>query len=483
MYENSTVFTNRVREHCREHGFNGWLCQDAVDDNRVVMEVYDCCCNHSIMETCKNVVDEISLNGEMLMKILELSSYYSPEQISSSHLTNDLYQALVVAGFSIEEYVPMPTRGISDEVRKQFCKRKYEELKNGQIVVHRFSMFREGKNPIQRAIRYILVNIVQYIKGTTARNVDIIYAASTPPTQGLLCGLVKRRLSKRYGRKIPFIYCLQDVFPDSLVNAKMTKKGSIIWKIGRKIEDYTYRSADKIIVISESFKKNIMKKGVPEEKIVVIPNWVDTDVVYPVDRKDNILFDRYNLDRDKFYICYSGNLGHSQNLKLLLETAKQLKSELTDVCFVLVGEGAAKEELIKKVAEEQLENIIILPFQPYEDIAHVFSLGDVGLIISKPEIGGSSVPSKTWSIMAAGRPVLASFDEDSELFRLIEGVGCGVCVQADDDTESFKKAIYELYENKEKNAKIGVLGRNYLMDYLGKDKCVGMYIETIRNEK
>lgn len=413
------------------------------------------------------------------MKILKFPSYYFPEQISSSHLTKDLEEAYINAGCIIENFVPTPTRGVTKEIRKKYKRIKYEEMRDGKIVVHRFSMFREGKNPLLRAFRYLLVNVIQYFKGSRAKDIDLIMAGSTPPTQGLLCAKVKKKLSKRYKRNVPFIYNLQDIFPDSLVTAKMTKKGSLIWKIGRKIEDYTYKNADKIIVISEDFKRNIMEKGVPEEKIVIIPNWVDSEKVYPIERKDNVLFSRYNLDPDKFYVCYSGNIGHSQNMRMLLDVAKSLQTELPDLQFVLIGEGAACEEVESAIKTEEIGNITMLPFQPYEDIAHVFSLGDVGLIISKPGIGNSSVPSKTWSVMAAARPVLASFDDGSALSNLINKVGCGVTANAG-DADQFKAAILKAYNNRESNAVIGALGRAYLKEYLDKDTCVGMYVETVK---
>ena len=212
----------------------------------------------------------------------------------------------------------------------------------------------------------------------------------------------------------------------------------------------------------------------------MIPNWVNTDNVYPVDRKDNVLFDRYNLDRSKFYICYSGNIGHSQNLELLVDTAKSIKEELPDVVFVLIGEGAVKEELEKSVKENELDNIIILPFQPYEDIAHVFSLGDVGLIISKPGIGGSSVPSKTWSIMAAGRPVLASFDKDSKLAEVLKTTESGLISDAD-DIDSLVSQTEWMFNNRNQITIMGNRGREYVQNVLDKDRCTKMYIEAIKS--
>ena len=257
----------------------------------------------------------------------------------------------------------------------------------------------------------------------------------------------------------------------------MTTKGSIIWKIGRKIEDFTYRNADKIIVISEDFKRNIMEKGVPENKIEIIPNWINTDEVYPIERKNNILFDRYNFDRNRFYVCYSGNLGHSQNLELLVEVAEEINLTMPEVMFVLIGEGAAKNDLELLMKKKNLENIVILPFQPYEDIAHVFSLGDVGLIISKQGIGGSSVPSKTWGIMAAGRPILASFDVNSELAHVISATNSGIVAEAG-NKEQFIEALRKIIVS----AKVmGNNGRDYVLGNLTQDICTAKWIKIVKD--
>ena len=406
-----------------------------------------------------------------MAKILYLRSYFFPENTASSHLMNDLFEAFQVVGIETEVYCPTPTRGIDNKTREKYKNIKYEEMYDGTVKIHRFSMFREGRNPIMRAIRYILCNIIQYFKGYQAKNIDLILGASTPPTQGLLCALVKKKL------KVPFIYNLQDIFPDSLVNTGLAKKGSILWKIGRKIEDYTYRNANKIIVISDGFKKNIMAKGVPEEKIEVIPNWVDTSDVYPVDRKDNILFDRYNINREKFIISYCGNIGHTQNMDMLLDAAKELQDRLPQLLFVLIGEGAEKLHVEERVSREKISNILILPFQPYEDIAHVFSLGDVGLIISKPGVGTNSVPSKTWSYMAAARPILVSFDENSEICNLIDEIKCGF-ISNNSSYKHFVKTVLQLLQF---NAltKMGCNGLNYVKKNLNKDDCINKYIQLL----
>jgi len=406
------------------------------------------------------------------MNVLKLSSYCYPERIASSHLSDDLNEAYEKADIFCDVYAPTPCRGIDEETRKKYKKIKYEERNNGHIRIHRYSMFKEPKNPLFRAFRYFLCILRGTLSGLCAKNIDVYYASSTPPINGLIMFLLKKI------RKFKIVYNLQDIFPDSLVNAKMTKKGSILWKIGRIVENITYKSADKIIVISEDFKKNIMEKGVPEEKIEVIYNWVNENKVVNVERCNNILFDRYNLDKDKFYICYSGNIGHSQNMEMLTEVAKSLE-DYNDIGFVIIGEGAFKPRLLEIIKEKNIKNITVLPFQDYEEISHVFSLGDAGLIISKKGIGTNSVPSKTWSIMSAERPVLASFDKDSEFDRIITENNCGICVEAD-DAKKLKAAVIEMYENRDENIQMGKNGRNYILNNLTKEIGTNKIISSLK---
>lgn len=409
----------------------------------------------------------------MSVKILYLPAYFYPETAASSYLGENRNQAFADAGFEIDAYAPMPCRGISKEVRKEYKKRRVEKLYDGKMTLHRFSMYAEGKNPILRALRYVLCWIAQGWKGMRAKDVDCIYLASTPPIQGLLGAFIKKF------RGIPFVYNLQDIFPDSLYNNGLANKGGILWKIGRVIEDFTYKHADKIIVISEDFKKNIMAKGVPEEKIVVVYNWVDQNAVVNVERENNKLFDKYKLDRSKFYIEYSGNIGLSQNMDMLLEVMEDLQNNYPDINLVLVGEGAYKAQVEKIVADKQLKNVVMLPFQPYEDISHVFSLGDVGLVISKPGTGAASVPSKTWSIMSASRPVLANFDEN-ELKDILAGNECGIFTKAG-DKEAFKQSIITLYENRELCKQYGKNGRQFVMDNLTREVGTQKYVDVIKS--
>ena len=406
------------------------------------------------------------------MRILQLAGYFFPEKAASIYLEDNRYEAFSDAGFHTIVYAARPQRGLSEEEYQEYKHKKLEMMYDGGVEVHRFAMYREGKNPVLRALRYFLISAIQFWKGAWTKDINLIYVASTPPTQGALAALVKKC------KRVPFVYNLQDIFPDSLAGTDLARKGGLLWKIGRVIENFTYRNSDKIIVISEDFKKNIMAKGVPEEKIVVIYNWVDQNAVVDIPRSENILFDRYCLDRSKFYITYNGNIGLTQNMDMLLEVAKALESN-ENIQFVLVGNGAYLEDVKRIIAERNVQNVTLLPFQPYEEISHVFSLGDVSLVISKPGVGANSVPSKTWSIMSASRPVLANFDEN-ELKSIIEKNNCGIFTKAGDKV-AFTDAILKLYGDRELCREMGRNGRKFVMDNLTKEVGTQKYVDVIKS--
>ena len=402
------------------------------------------------------------------MKLLRLPGYCFPEQVSSLRLDEDLNEELSKNEIIQEFFVPVPSRGISDEDKQKYKKLKFETRYGGKVVIHRFSVMEERRNPLLRAIRYLLINVKQYRLGIKAKDVDIVYGTSTPPTQGLTCAKIAKKLSKKYNRHVPFIYNLQDVFPDSLVKTGLTKEGSLLWKIGRKIENKTYASADKIIVISEDFKRNIMAKGVPEEKIEVVYNWVDTEKIKPVERKDNKLFDEYNINRSDFAVVYAGNFGVSQGIKVVVDAAELLKNH-SDIKFVLFGGGAEYEE-IKKYAESLgLENVMINPLLPGDRISEVYSLGDVNLITCKKGFGECAFPSKTWSIMACNSFIIASYDKVSELADVIEKSGVGQVVEPENPTD-LAKMILQAKENRKQ-----VNGRDYLKQFADKNTCLRKY--------
>lgn len=413
------------------------------------------------------------------MNLLFLDAYFEPETIAYTHLEKDLLEGLVKENSRIQIICPTPTRGISEKIRREYKRRKHEMLYSGRVKVRRFWAPQEGKNPIIRAFRYFWCNLRTYQIASKATNINMVFSNSTPPTQGMLSAMTAKKLSRKYKKKVPFIYNLQDIFPDSLVNTGMTSKGSLLWKIGRKIENYTYKNADKIIVISEGFKRNIMKKGVKANKIEVISNWIDLDSVHPVSRNENKLIKEFLINPDKFLVVYAGNFGAAQGADIVLKAAEKLK-DISDIQFVIFGGGAYFEEAKREARE--LDNVFLHELMPPDRISEVYSLGDVALITCKPGTGNAGMPSKTWSIMACNTPMIASFDTDSDLADVIRNYGAGGCIEpgaVDDLAEEIRKYYLGWKNGEQKLLNL----RECVRLNASKKICVERYINVLSSMK
>lgn len=407
------------------------------------------------------------------MRLLFLPTYFTPERTASSHLTNDRCEAFAGAGFDMEVYAPCPTRGISREEREAYKKRlRREVLYGGRMRVYRFSLWREGKNPVSRALRYVVACVKHFYYGCRAKDADVLFVASTPPIQGAMAALVKKVTG------VPVVYNLQDIFPDSLVGTGLAKKGGLLWRIGRRIEDFTYRNADKIIVISEDFKRNIMAKGVPEEKIEVIYNWVDEKAVAPVEKKKNPLFEELEVSRELFHVVYAGNLGLAQNVQVLLDCAALLKNE-KGIEFLVFGTGGLKAEYEAYARAKELGNVRFFPLQPTEKVAQVYSMADVALVSCKKGLGGSAMPSKTWSILSAGTPVLCSFDKGGDLQRIVEGSRVGLFSEAGDE-RALADNVMRFFRDRDMCREYGRNGRRFIEENLTKEAGTSKYVSVLR---
>lgn len=403
------------------------------------------------------------------MKITYFVQYFPPEQASGLQLVEDLIEGFAKHGWEVNLYTATPTRGVTTAQRKEYSKKRIEKKYDGKLTVHRMHLYREGKSFVSRAFRYVLFSVECFWKAVTVP-ADFIFTGSGPPTQGLAVGLAKLILPKK-----KVIYNLQDIFPDSLVTSGICGENSALMKIGRKIESFTYRHADVIITITEDMKQNVIKKGVDPSKVQVVRNWIDIDRINPVGKTSNRLFDELDLSRDKFYVVYAGNLGKVQGAEVILSAAEHLKSR-DDIHFVIFGNGS-EEKTIKKQAE-YLPNVSVYPLQPMERVSEVYSLGDVSIIPCKAGTGGSGMPSKTWTIMATGTAIIASFDLGGEMEKTIWEADCGCCVQAG-DAEALAEAITTLKSKPETVKAMGKNARKYAEERVSRERSIKKYLEII----
>ena len=398
------------------------------------------------------------------MKILIPFSYYHPEQCAGLFVIDDMTAEAARQGIESVITVPTPTRNVAPGAKWD----REETLCDGKVLVHRFRMYGEGKNPVLRALRYLFCEIVQ-LHYMLWKKYDVAFIDSTPPIQGLKLPIV------RLLRKKPVVYNAQDLFPETLSGTGLAKQGGLLWKIGMWVSNVTFRNSDKIIAISNDIKRSMVARGVPAEKIEVVYNWVDEKAVQPVAKEDNPLFEEFGLDRNKFTIVYAGNLGNAQNIGIVLDGAK----ELPEVQFAVFGSGGLENEVRKRISDEGLTNVHLNPLQPIERVKYVYSLGDACIVSCKEGLGGSAMPSKSWSIMSCGRPVVASFDE-GELKEILENNNCGVFSRAG-NVKEFVAAIKQLATNKEKCEEMGKNARQFILDNLTKEVGAKKYVEIIKS--
>jgi colanic acid biosynthesis glycosyl transferase WcaI len=187
----------------------------------------------------------------------------------------------------------------------------------------------------------------------------------------------------------------------------------------------------------------------------LIYDWVDTDLIRPMGH-DNPFAQEHKLT-DKFVVLYAGNLGLSQGLEHVLIAAEQL-ADHKEIKFVFVGDGSGREHLIAESEHRKLSNVQFLPFQPRSRLPEVLATADVSLVVLRRGIGTGSLPSKLFSILASGRPVLASVDEGCETWELVERVHAGFCVPPENPSE-LAKAILTMMQDHGLRERLGYNGR------------------------
>lgn len=411
------------------------------------------------------------------MHILEFKVNYRPEVAAGIELDANTAEDLAAHGHFVHLYVPRPSRGVAKEIAKKTPKR--ETLQDGRLRIYRYAMYAEGKSFKQRLIRYCFCSVKQLWHGFRQKETDLIFAGSTPPFQGVICSWIKK------GKKVPFVFNCQDIFPDSMVAAGLTSEGSRLWRIGNRISDITYKAADKIIVISEGMRDTLLAKGVPAEKIEIVYNWVDESVIHPVQKEENRLIDELGIPRYDFTAVYAGNLGYAQGIEVILEAAALLREE-NRIGFILFGNGSMEEDVKNRICEKKLNNVSLYPLQAYERVSEVYSLGDACIVSCKPGTGGFAMPSKTWSIMGCGRPVLACFDKGTLLEKIIEENDCGSFAEAG-NARQLADRIREMASDREKTGAQGENARRYIERFLsrknGTDKICRLIDEVYENHR
>lgn len=310
----------------------------------------------------------------------------------------------------------------------------------------------DKRNLLRRSLGFLGFSLLGLVAGVAAggwfRRLDGVVAMSPPLTLGVTGRLVA------WAHRCPLVFNIQDVFPDAAVESGAITNRSVI-AAAAALERVSYRLADAVTVLSDDLAANVTAKLGEEHhrKVHVIPNFVDTVALRPADRLTS--YRRELGIGDGPVVLYAGNVGFSQSLDLFVVAA----AALPDVTFLVNGEGSMRDVLIAGATD--LGNLRFGDFLPAERLGELLATGDLHVVPLRRGLATVSVPSKTYSSLAAGRPVLAAIDPGTAIPHLLEQSGAGVTVPPDDPAR-FIAAVAELVADPVRLAEMGAAGRRWI---------------------
>ncbi|MCU0558701.1 MAG: glycosyltransferase family 4 protein [Desulfobacterales bacterium] len=400
-------------------------------------------------------------------KILIISGHYYPDYGPATPIFTTMAEDLAARSHDVTVVTTFPHYSQRTQIEAKCPALFAEERRNGVRIIRTWVYSAPKRSLWRRMVYHLMLNLFAAAAVVRVGRPDVIIAGGP----FLWCSLPL--LVKACGR-VPFIYLVYDIYPDILIRLNILHHPAAIAVIDR-IEKFFYKQSFRVSVLSEGFKRNLIAKGVPPDKISVIPVCVDTDFIRPLP-KDPELAARFGVEH-KRVVLYAGNIGFSQGLDNLLDAARRL-AHRPDIVFLIIGEGAMREPLERRAKELELTNCIFADFVRPEQVPRSYSLGDIGLVSLKRDIVVESVPSKTYSIMAAGLPIVATIDPHSEIGQLIRRADCGVCLEPE-NPEALAQGILDLVDHPDLRHRLGHNGRDYVVAHFHRRVAADHYEQII----
>jgi len=404
-----------------------------------------------------------------MKNILIVVDVYPPEVSSASNLMYELANGLKKRGHNVWVLTSYPKYYLPQELKNK----KFELFsnENGIKVIRVNTPPLKKINFIMRGIFQLFLPFLFFQKAKTLikDRIDVVIIYSPP----LLLAILGIKLKKYFGAK--FILNIQDIFPQNAIDLGILNN-KIAIKFFEMIEQKVYRSADLITFHSEGGRKFLIeKKGVPPNKIIVFPNWIDPEPYNNLTK--NISFRKqWNLEQ-KFIFLFAGIMGPAQGLDFVVEIAKRV-SDMQDIVFVLVGDGMEKIKIERMIQNYQLNNVIIKPFVSQEDYPYLVKEIDVGLVCLSKNNKTPFIPGKFLGYMAAQKPILAFLNKESDGFKIIKEARCGYAIESGDINKGIEN-IKKLYNEKAKLKELGINGFKYLLNNFTIDVCLTKFEKLI----
>lgn len=399
-----------------------------------------------------------------MKNILIITDSYPPEIRSAAELMKDLADGLRDKGHNVFVATSYPKYNLADSESIIWPKISNE---NGVKVLRIKTLPHHKANFIIRGIAQLTMPYIFFraIRKNINDKLDVVILHSPP----LPLTIAAHKIKKFY--KAKYILNLHDFFPQNAVDLGILTNKPLI-KFFEGMERNAYENADTIAVPSEEHKKFLKEqRGISDEKIFVIPHWIDAKPFKNAERSGKFR-KLYGLD-NKFIFLFAGVLGPSQGLDLIVRLARELKDN-KDICFLFVGDGSDKNRIMELAKNYKLDNVIFRPFVSKEDYPELAKDSDVGLISLSAKNTTPAVPAKLLGYMAAAIPVIAFVHKESDIHRIIKEAECGFSAISDEDKKALD-IVLKIYQEKNKLRQYGDNGFRYLLANFTKEICVGKF--------
>jgi colanic acid biosynthesis glycosyl transferase WcaI len=392
-------------------------------------------------------------------RLLVLNQYYWPGIEATAQLLTELCEAL--AEDMDVTVVTGVLHGHEDEPRRA--------ERGGVRIIRVASTSFERSKLLARGANYVSYLVAALLRGIRGRRPDVVLCMTDPPIVADVALVVARRF------RAPLVVISQDVFPEIAVQLKRLEN-PILMSLLRGLVGYYLRRADRIVAIGETMRRRLEEKGAQPERLRVIPNWIDTTRLGPLE-KANPWARNIGLDK-KFVVMHSGNVGHAQDLDSLVRAATFLR-DLDDLQVMIIGTGARHAELVALATLLEVDQVRFLYYQARGVLPQSLSSADVHVVGLAPGLAGYVVPSRLYGILAVGRPVIVAADPESETAQVVKSIGCGIVVPSA-RPELLARAIRDAHDGRYDLQAMGRRGREWVEREADRSVAVRRYRDLLR---
>jgi colanic acid biosynthesis glycosyl transferase WcaI len=385
------------------------------------------------------------------MRIVLVTPYYAPDLGPSVPLVTMLCEDLAAMGYQVTVLTTTP-HFPTGRVRAEYSGRLIQWTEEQGVNICRLWIPSGNRDHLSH--RLFVFVVYQFLAMIVGFRLSCDAVMITNPALETYLPFIMYKLF----RKKSILYCVWDVDPEVGVRIGIFRNPVII-KLVKGLEDFCLSRADCVQSLSEEFIENIQSRIAANTRLEVIRPWLDVDFIRPSPKCNS--FVKENGLEDYFIVLYAGNMGLSQGLEDLI-TAASLLIEYSKIRFVMIGDGINKKKLQSQAHAMGLQNVVFHPFQPRSRLPEVLAAADISVVCMLSGIGEDSLPSKTFPILASGRPILAIADRDSELARIIEGQQAGISTPPA-NPRLVSEAILNLWGSPDKRQRMGLNGRNYVV--------------------